>query len=44
MLQNFSELEQTRAMCAADPKGSATLSQGIHGYIYVMATVRITYF
>jgi len=27
-----------------DPKGSATSSQGIHGYTSVMATLKFTYF
>jgi len=27
-----------------DPKGSATRSQGIHGYTTVMATLKFTYF
>jgi len=27
-------------VCSADPKGSATISQGIHGYISVMATLK----
>jgi len=31
-------------MCYADPKGSTTSSQGIHGYISVMATLKFTYF
>ena len=30
-------------LCSADPKGSATSSQGIRGYIFVMTTLKITY-
>jgi hypothetical protein len=29
-------------VCSADPKGSATSSQGIRGYISVMATLKFT--
>lgn len=29
-------------VCSADPTGSMTSSQGIHGYISVMATLRFT--
>jgi hypothetical protein len=31
-------------VCHADPKGSATGSQGIRGYISVMTTLKYTYF
>ena len=31
-------------LCSADPKEFATGSQGIRGCIYVMATVKFTYF
>jgi hypothetical protein len=31
-------------VCSADHKGSATSSQGIRGYISVMATLKFTYF
>jgi hypothetical protein len=31
-------------VCSADPKGSATSSQVIRGYISVMATLKVTYF
>jgi hypothetical protein len=31
-------------VCSADPKGSATCSQGIRGYISVMATLKSTHF
>ena len=31
-------------LCSADPKGSATSSQGIRGYISVMVTLKFTYF
>ena len=31
-------------VCCADPKGSATSSQGIHEYISVMDTLKITFF
>ena len=31
-------------VCSADPKGSATSSQEICGYISVMATLKLTYF
>jgi hypothetical protein len=27
-------------VCSADPKGSASSSQGIHGYIFVMAILK----
>jgi hypothetical protein len=30
-------------VCSADPEESATSSQGIHGYIPVMATLKFTY-
>jgi hypothetical protein len=33
-----------RKVCSADPKGSATASQGIRGYISAMATLKFTYF
>ena len=48
MFQNCSELEQTKAVVpivySMDSKGSVTNSQGIHGNISVMATVKFTYF
>jgi len=31
-------------MCTADLKGSMTGSQGIHGFIFVMATLKFMYF
>jgi hypothetical protein len=31
-------------VCSEDPKGSATSSKGIRGYISVMATLKFTYF
>ena len=31
-------------MCSADPKGSATTSKGIHGYISVMAISKVACF
>ena len=31
-------------VCFADPKGSATSSQGIRGYISVKAALKFTYF
>lgn len=31
-------------VCFADPKGSMIGSQGICGYIYVIATLKLTYF
>jgi hypothetical protein len=33
-------------LCSADPKGSATSSQGIHGHthIYVLGALKVTYF
>jgi hypothetical protein len=30
-------------VCSADPKGSATISRGIRGYISVTATFKFTY-
>jgi hypothetical protein len=30
-------------VCSVDPKGSATSSQGVRGYISVMATLKCTY-
>ena len=31
-------------VCSMDPKGSATSSQRIHGYISIMASLKFTYF
>jgi len=30
-------------VCSADPRGSATGSQGIRGYVSVMATLKFTF-
>jgi hypothetical protein len=35
-------LDHIPEMCSADPKGFATSSQGIRGYIYVIGTLKFT--